>query len=601
MTEIPNISWAENNESQNNFSQILDEKLNFWVDIPREITDSYDNEIEKINTQTITEAERFLPEIRLEVYWEVWWLASESLNSIVYGKIIELPDINDSNTIWHDEFLEHENRLAELEEKLPALENVIYDSEWNIDYESYNGPLSPELEEYITIWLWLDKAQVISEELTLIRNSSTSYINRETFEEQNSWEVYNFSEHSPTRLIAEKYKDRSEEDKILLLQNLWEVLWSKYDHSLLENPEAQWISTEQMWDDLSSWENSWICGDIHKEILRLWKELWLEGELISGNSWTWGHLIVRGKRENWKYYLIDYGKYIEGETQDQVTDAYHMNREAISTSSISSDENWKITWKTQTELQKETAKRIYISRDTANNNQDWIDVKLWWTWEFSLKYSKSFWNTQLYAYTDRMEAYKTQDFMWVWAKYESESRELWFQWTYAALQKSKAFSGYYTEKGNISSLDTYAGITAWASYNPNWEIGDGFVDLYAWVKKDGYHIDINASIVSKNLWDNDIKVDKLTLIPEVTAGYDWETYFFWGKVSATKESVDIWRRTNWGEINAKVIRTRSGIDWERTTTVWLDSSWLVWKWTFKIWVEHSDWESSWKISYSQKF
>ena len=111
-----------------------------------------------------------------------------------------------------------------------------------------------------------------------------------------------------TDVLKDKYKNASEDEKIKLLQTIWDKMWDNYNYDLKNTP---WdVEGTQMWNSIVD-ENLlwWVCRHIHSEIAILAEWLGMTAWMISTNSgWdgSWAHAISLLKKEDWSFALIDY-------------------------------------------------------------------------------------------------------------------------------------------------------------------------------------------------------------------------------------------------------------------------------------------------------
>lgn len=574
-------------------------RLNFWSDTPDELINSYDWERDRVNKEALTKAERLFPEIRLEISQTFWWLSDSTFQGISTQSNKEIHLLN-SNSLFYDEYMAIENEKEQLEEDNPWIEDLGFD---------YTGE-HPNIEHNDVIRYWGLQSQlgiideyinIISEEQTLLHHSVQQYETRNDFEEAYPWVAYDFDSQSPINFMVEDYKDRSEDDKIQLLLTVWSILWEHYDHNLLDNVDQQWLSSEQMWEQLAAGDDAWICWDIHKEMLKLAKWLGLSSEVIAVNTWESGHMIVRGERSNWKFFIVDYGSYIEGESVDEVTDYYHLQKNAISSWSYVADEHWKIRGMSQTDLQKRTWEIIYIS-DSWDINDDWVDIQLWWSWEFKLQYSKSISNTQFFVFEKRMKAYwEAQDYTGIGLQNQSESRDWWIQGVKAHQQDTLSLSWYFVKKKSIWALELHAWTSTQLTFNPNWDLWDGSQKVFIWLQWERFFGNLNTSIVSKNMWDNEIAIDNISHIPQLNVWYTWDKYSVWAEATEIQQSINIWMQTTSGHLTSKLTNTNNVIGKGNSVALGLSNSWLVWKWQLEVDIMHEPSHTSGSISYKRTF
>ena len=391
-----------------------------------------------------------------------------------------------------------------------------------------------------------------------------------------------------TEVLKDKYRNASEDDKIKLLQTVWDKMGDNYNYDLMNTPGD--VEGDKMWNSIVD-ENLlwWVCRHIHSEIAILAEWLWMTAWMISTNvGWedSWAHAITLLRKEDWSFALIDYWNVYVWRNFNELQTDYLDKKWATILHQMITDPEWNPLRFFQTEWSKlfwENLSALW-TQDTLKKSKeiarDWLDVTNWLhinvnTWS-STNVSATYWNWSI-----SWEVYYNNDNSWLYKKYDSYGVKLkwkiwdrsWLGELWAVVNLSEHNFKYFSWKENsyqwASIAWTYSKeIVNNDKYNINfwvaWQVNENFKKL----KLDEWS-SWEASIWATIDWEYYASED-LTLKWNIS--YWWEAW--WNMRSEEFDTIKLyWKQSIWAWFEYK---------WE-WYTIWADWYYEKWPGYKEIW------------------
>jgi len=339
---------------------------------------------------------------------------------------------NDKNGNWKYDEWERVYKSSEAE----------YITYW-YDDKNNNGKMD-KWEATKTTWdLFLDKYDWSPDNIDALNLSKYSKDILDSFvEARKTWKKV-------IDVLWNKYKNKSEDEKIKLMMTVWEQMNKKYNDKMWEKRDGADVSEEKMWNSLVTNTLWWVCRHIHSEVAKLWEKMWMNMWVITTNSWG-RHAITLWRKKDGTWFFIDYGTYYESKNFMDLKDRYLAWKWSLDLKEWVWDPDWKTIKYIQTALEKELSNTVSSTWNEDSSEvataisknwrqiTDWVSTKL-----HSTKRSKEFeikkWNWRNHE-------------LWLFAK---EKKWIW-----------------------LADYSSYWALMKWKWWDPN----STFWQFWAWVK-----------------------------------------------------------------------------------------------------------------------